>query len=537
MYLVMRKFLFLTLGLCVALMSMANQAEATALRGTGTRLTQTRGTASTSTAPRLSSSNDMLGTRIAIGECYAFDEETGVMDTVPINMGWKTALVAEEPEDIEYLTLQDLYGDYDFPIDLDVENRTAVMYYNYSSQYSTSVRKGHYQYDTVWTVTPIRWEVFMGEEQSYPDEKIGSILEDGSITFDGDFVFLTEVIASKTLVTNYQKVSQDTACFVSPVYRSLRLMVPNGIHKFNVQTRGMESLGTGVLSRLIQLSSANLLGSWFTGGSASTLGNGGIIGKPIDPRKPNQPSQPKLQSARQVHGSFQLEPGSITPAIGPREEPVYMYQADDSTVMVYNLFGGGITSNVLKVHDDGTVAFEPQMIGTDNQGFYYNGSSQDGQIELGNTGSVQSDSIVWNKTVPVYEDGEVALVVFDDNRLYFTDDNRFVYQKSVPPVITTEQTDDAVIITASADESVIVLMTADGTVVDNPYNVERGPVDQTVCVKASAQQYGKLPSDWVTLEVPVPARVYKPGDVNRDGRVSIKDVTELIDMLLSGEGD
>lgn len=535
----MRKFLFLTLGLCVALMSMANQAEATALRGTGTRLTPTRGTASTSGTPRLSSSNDMLGTRIAIGECYAFDEETGVMDTVPINIGWKTSLVVEESEDIEYMTLQDLYGGYDFPIDLDVENGTAVMYYNYSSQCSASVRKGYYQYDTVWTVTPIRWEVFMGDGQSYPDEKMGTILEDGSIIFDGDFVFLTQVFTSKTMVTQNLKLSEDTACFVSPVYRGLWLMVPNGIHSFDVQLSGLEekNLGSDVLTRLNQLIYGNMISAWLVGGSASTLGVGGIIGKPIDPRKPYQPSQPKLQSARQVHGSFQLEPGSITPAIGPREEPVYMYQADDSTVIVYNLFGAGITSNVMKVHDDGTVAFEPQMIGTDSQGTYYNGSSQDDQIELGNTGSVQSDSIVWNKTVPVYEDGEVALVVFDDNRLYFTDDNRFVYQKSVPPVITTEQTDDAVIITASADESVIVLMTADGTVVDNPYNVERGSVDQTVCVKASAQQYGKLPSDWVTLEVPVPARVYKAGDVNRDGRVSIKDVTELIDMLLSGEGD
>ena len=112
-----------------------------------------------------------------------------------------------------------------------------------------------------------------------------------------------------------------------------------------------------------------------------------------------------------------------------------------------------------------------------------------------------------------------------------------MFEKCDPPVITAEVTDDAVIITAAADQNVIIIMTANGQEVDNPYTVERGPQDQLVVVMASAQQDGMLPSDWVTLEVLIPARQFKVGDVNLDGKVTIKDVTTLLDMLLDGEAD
>ena len=535
----MRKFLFQTMFLCVALTTMAATVESTTPRTTSARMASTRGSALTTRAPQRWSSADLEGYRIAISKCYGFDEETGVLDTVPIDIGWKIGLSVDTTDSIEYLTAQQLYGHFDFPIDIDEESGTAILYYNYASQSSSSASQGRYRYDTIRTVAPISWAQLMGDEENCPDVNIGTIQDDGSIVFNGDFVFLTEVVTTKTVIYNNKKVTEDTAYFVSPVYRQLSLMTPNGVHRFDA---AVSALGSGVVSDAVldslgRLVDTSILTGWFNTGDASTMGVGGIIGKPIDPRKPQRSPRPRGLMNNNGYTSSHRCLAARALSLGTVEEPIYMFQQDDSTIIVYNMFGSSVSRNVLKVHEDCGMVYEPQMMGYDNQGSFYNGSLQDGQIVLGNTGSVVSDTIVWHSTFPIYDNGTVQFVEYRNNKLYYTDGNQFVYDKSIPPVITTEVTDASVIITASADESVIVLMTADGTVVDNPYIVERGQEDQTVVVKASAQQYGKLPSEWVTQEVLVPARKYKAGDVNRDGRVSIKDVTDLIDMLLTGEGD
>ena len=217
-----------------------------------------------------------------------------------------------------------------------------------------------------------------------------------------------------------------------------------------------------------------------------------------------------------------------------------MYQLNDSTVAVYNLFGRSMTENYMNIYPDGTMVFPCQVIdhGSSVESVTYNCTLVDGQLEAGNIGTITMDTIVWADTY-AYECGstQASIALYTNNRLYYNDGGAFMFEKCDPPVITAEVTDDAVIITAAADQNVIIIMTANGQEVDNPYTVERGPQDQLVVVMASAQQDGMLPSDWVTLEVLIPARQFKVGDVNLDGKVTIKDVSTLLDMLLDGEAD
>ena len=235
---------------------------------------------------------------------------------------------------------------------------------------------------------------------------------------------------------------------------------------------------------------------------------------------------------------------------------VYMFQQNDTTVRVWNLWGFGGVGNVMNIYEDGSMIFPLQVIKDDDMSSYaaehpnyqfstnffnFNGGSESITDDSDTPGRVNGNKITWDSTTVsnfyVYNGNYYFPAVYYPtmyNNVLTLDNDVFYYEKSVAPVITYEVTDDAVIITA-AGEGTVVLATQDGTIVENPYTVERTDADQTIVMLALAQQDGKLASEVVSMEIVVPAKEesFLRGDVNNDGAVNISDVTALIDYILS----
>ena len=114
--------------------------------------------------------------------------------------------------------------------------------------------------------------------------------------------------------------------------------------------------------------------------------------------------------------------------------------------------------------------------------------------------------------------------------VYRLSKNEPVLEPTDAPVITTEETEDAVIITATGEGE--VHMYVNGEEVENPYTIARGEEDVTVVVTATAQAEGKAISETTTLEVLIPAKVAVP----EDGYV-IEKVWEITDLSFLTVGD
>ena len=237
------------------------------------------------------------------------------------------------------------------------------------------------------------------------------------------------------------------------------------------------------------------------------------------------------------------------------EAPVYMFQQNDTTVRVWNLWGFGGVGNQMIIYEDGTMKFPLQVINDDDMSEYqesypnydfstdffnFNGGLYTVVDDSDTYGRVNGNKITWDSTTVSnyftyngnYYFPAVYYPTMYDNVLTL-DNDVFYYQKSAAPVITYDVTDDAVIITA-AGEGTVVLATEDGTIVSNPYSVARTEEAQTIVMMAIAQQDGKLPSEVVTATIEIPAlENFLRGDVNMDGLVNISDVTALIDYLLT----
>ena len=114
--------------------------------------------------------------------------------------------------------------------------------------------------------------------------------------------------------------------------------------------------------------------------------------------------------------------------------------------------------------------------------------------------------------------------------VYRLSKNEPVLEPTEAPVITTEETEDAVIITATGEGE--VHMYVNGEEVENPYTIARGEEDVTVVVTATAQAEGMAISETTTLEVLIPAKVAVP----EDGYV-IEKVWEITDLSFLTVGD
>lgn len=239
-----------------------------------------------------------------------------------------------------------------------------------------------------------------------------------------------------------------------------------------------------------------------------------------------------------------------------QENGVYMFQQNDTTVMVWNLWGLGGVGNDMMIYEDGTMKFPLQFITERDMSQYsaqypnyqfstsflnFNGGLSTIVDDSDTYGQVNGNKITWDTTTVsnffVYNNNyyfpAVYLPPFYNNVLTLNNDV-FYYQKSVAPVISYVVNDENVVITA-VGEGTVVLATSDSTAVENPYTVARGEADQTITMLALAQQEGKLPSEIVSQEIVIPAKAVASlrGDVDNNGRVEIADVSALIDALLN----
>lgn len=240
-----------------------------------------------------------------------------------------------------------------------------------------------------------------------------------------------------------------------------------------------------------------------------------------------------------------------------QEVDVYMHQQDDSTVVVWNLWGGGGRDYVMKVYGDGTMTFPFQAIQYGDFSAYEQNGMTFGDImynwggdymsQADTRGTASPAEIAWDKTyvaTPVYKNGTTypgyygVGYEFTANKLNFTDGSSFLIGKTANPVVTYEVTDDAVIITVAVEPGADYQILVNGEpVTENPYTIARTSEDQVVTVQATAQAPGKNVSDVVEVEISVPAKVSTGlrGDVNGDGQVSITDAIVLLNAIQSGD--
>ena len=223
------------------------------------------------------------------------------------------------------------------------------------------------------------------------------------------------------------------------------------------------------------------------GGGTSTCGNGGMKDRPIGPRNPTRSSLSMLPQGDNdgapavtrtiydgshifVKSSFSkiswpgstleplggggrnsgqpigpgrprgFEPGSVINRTLPQgsisttnddayscQNPVYMFQVNDSTVFVYNLFGFGSAINALFIHEDGTMTLPGQSLYYDpvKDDDICNYTLEGDTLTFGNSGLATSDTISWGRTVPRGLSSDFSKA-YDYNLLFFIDGSKFV---------------------------------------------------------------------------------------------------------------
>ena len=435
----------------------------------------------------------------------------------------------------------------------------------------------------------------------------GSIWFDGSYVLYMEDVYNTYRVRSSGVIVSLE--SSDTTAMISPVFSNIYLLQPNGMHEYSAySTAPLPDPSTLPLiyqEYLHRVDNVVFVDDNFRPSSGSgtshpgfvvVVGGGGMstLGlhpRPIDPRKPTSKSpktQPVLDNEEQIEsGSVAAAPGEADidrgqiehrPALGRQltasqhsamakaqaynyEEgregdrlygdqtvPVYMYQLNDTTICVYNLFGMGYTMNYLTITPDGLMNFPPQVLfyDSDLDEDFFNCSEDGDSLLLGCTGVVNNDIIEWDNTKFYSLYSEYNIGCFE-NKLYFTDGSQFLLGKAETPAITRTQGFASYTFTGVTDEegAQVCLYTVgcdeNGDIteivqVDNPYEVAIIDVDQVIRLAAVADGsgIGKNRSEMYVEEFLVPG-VVMLGDVNRDRLLTVADVTALISHVLNND--
>lgn len=163
--------------------------------------------------------------------------------------------------------------------------------------------------------------------------------------------------------------------------------------------------------------------SW-PGSTLEPLGGGGR-----EPGKPWGPGRPRSFEPGTVINRT-LPQGSISTTNDDAyscQNPVYMFQVNDSTVFVYNLFGFGSAINALFIHEDGTMTLPGQSLYYDpvKDDDICNYTLEGDTLTFGNSGLATSDTISWGRTVPRGLSSDLSMT-YDYNRLFFIDGSKFV---------------------------------------------------------------------------------------------------------------
>ena len=337
----------------------------------------------------------------------------------------------------------------------------------------------HFVPKTSWLLYAMPLSRVMGNDSS--DTIHGQLNEDGTITFHDDFVFLVrqQVYGKNTYTWS-----------MSPIYRNLKLLIPNGSHQFLYTHLTTES---------------KLIDDRPEDQGPGGTGYGGLVPRPSKNKPGHSKPVPSFVSINGIGDNGLLgvsDPGDKTHSeLGLKvnyrfgvleqdvetttqeQQPVYMCMADDTTLMVYNLFGQGNQCH-LKINSDGTIDLPHQQIYNDGLG-----------SELCNDPGTcvwSQDTLTWGKTTVTGED----LPVFRSNRLISMGNWPFVESPSFDVCVKRgDMNGDGNISITDAVNLINVLMNDDKDGLTHRANA----------------------------------------DVNQDGEISITDVVALINNLLSGK--
>ena len=438
----------------------------------------------TNRAPQRLSPEEMTGSRIVVMEAQGvedFDDNGNpIMSDMVYSLGWGNDVFswangAYDNDSLKYYGIDGFYGKYQLPFKWNEETGEPMLYSNYLVYEDTT--KGYFNFntrvDTVRTVIFYTMSDFF--ENGNDEECPGTVFDDGTMLFEGQYLIYTEEEHLKyyrfPMTETVTLTSRDTVAYISPIISNIYLIYPNGIHEYNDSTSA--SSGNPYYARMddIQLQSIyyghcynqdepvhNPLDINIVGGS------GGLVPKPIKPGRPRpsiispvpiipvEPVNPNYaESSTPSYMSSDADISSLLTneinnyqtlntvasyspnsslnkaSNGLHQAPVYMFQYDDSTVIVLNLFGIGSTFNAIYIHEDGTMSLPGQALfyDPDLNDDFCNYSLVNDTLVLGNTGVATPDAITWDLTVPHGLDNSYP-GYFDNNRLYFTDGSQFI---------------------------------------------------------------------------------------------------------------
>lgn len=149
------------------------------------------------------------------------------MDGASFDMGLKAQLNPSDNENV--LILSGLCDMFDIPVHVDYTTgkawiETGMPLDAYTDQFKRDVVRTIYALPEQWLVDA---------EADMNTNLYGSILEDGSIAFDGGVVFLVrESMAEQDLAAAAD--ASETVWMTSPLFRNMRLLVPNAVHQFTL---------------------------------------------------------------------------------------------------------------------------------------------------------------------------------------------------------------------------------------------------------------------------------------------------------------
>ena len=451
-------------------------------------------------APRRVSPNDIVNDKLVFYEVYSLDMETGMVTPENIfNYGGWFAYIQEIDNGV--YSLDDMfYSGIPLTMNVDYDNNTAQLEldYLYASEWSDTTRSG-----TTTIINDTTEYLFVFDEDyllGYSDEPAnltGKVFDDGSIYFEGGYVYYLLDCTSKAVIRNGRTtMTYDTIENCSPILRNTYLLTPNAFQSY-----------------------------------VNTADNSN-------------------------YGNY-----------------AYMYQYDDSTAVIWNLYGLGYNSNYMYIHSDGTASFPTLQYAGDMaferevlEELYpeYDWSDADHtrimgyNEELGEAdyemdaiaGTVTPDQLCWGPTAlswwcvdPQTGYWSYAYIPpYIDNQLTFINGDTWDIEEKTPmPEISYETQGNYVEVTATGVGTVMLYFYIDENespiVVENPYRITRTGEDKVYYFAAIAIGEGMAPSEPAYAAVFVPALEVIPGDVNGDNIVDIADITSMIVHLLDQNYD
>ena len=388
-----------------------------------------------------------MGDYIASFDLYDFDWDdenaiATIIDSTGAMMGKKCRLI----HNFGVLTnwyIESLYGDYNIPIKVNVLAGTVTLSAGVKLDDMTTIvesegARGTVLYEHLWTIyaMPLSW---LEGDSAYHDIK-GVIHDDGTIEFNDDFGFLVE----ERFKYSNGVLSEPISWGLSPIFENLILYEPNAIHNYDT-----DAFAVAIEDYMVIVNN----------GTYYPMGSGGSVPKPIKPRPatisntgtskpitprnfrpsfgtmlPDQDSDDS-QETRCENTDLRLD---FNPTVLHGSQPIYMYQLDDTTFMVYNLFGKDYCWNYMNIAPDGSVFIPAQPVGASSQGtVFYNCSGSHvvaDTLVWGNQGTRTQNCITWGKTYFCSESNTDGL--YSINRKYWNNVIVFGSDGAVVGVLT-----------------------------------------------------------------------------------------------------